>query len=415
MKRKLFFGAFIFTLVLAVLNPLFFYYQKCKIVVKTDDSYETFVFDVENKDVFMYINNDSPFPIGRPYSYGYDIPREYVYHDFGIVSVPFRTEVTDTQENSVLEKKIKFDNKNYHRYYSASIPLYLTDMSSKTSKESLIYCEIYTDTRVRPKETTICYGDKILRVTFERYHFDFDGDPFTGVLTEEQAIYLFEKYQGTLLNTKTDSVSEYRLEPEETESEYMRLLAEYEKEEADETLTPSEREDRYVFRKYVDGIPTYETVHITKTYSAIDLSSFYSAPITSEDMTEWDDEKITQKIDDVVNNTYEISGKGHGDIISINSSERYLAKAITGQRSVVSYVIAEFEDGEKSLMKTVTFLERAYVYDSYTLAAFITVQAVIMILSYVCIVFIPGFPENRKNAEADDNLPEETGSPVQKE
>ena len=79
----------------------------------------------------------------------------------------------------------------------------------------------------------------------------------------------------------------------------------------------------------------------------------------------------------------------YGKIVSIDSSERYLAKSFLGARGVVSNVIVEFENcEEKALIQTYTMLEIPFRCAYYTFVPYIIVQSVLSAVLIFLVVLI---------------------------
>ena len=384
MKKILLVMLLTVTAVLTVFNPICFTYQQCKIVIKPKKEYQTYILsDYESVADKEYRIEVDQFGIRSD-----RFARNTLYENYGIFSVPVNAGISPfvNEDLKPISKEFSLENISDTKEYMSAFELgNITDKASMSSKNNLLYGSSFTGKFYSYAKV---YNDRVFYISyaFEKENGKYtcngseliiDGKVFDSTLTEESARSIMEK----VIYTETDNISEYRSETIESECGYYI--------DGNESYGKSYI---YRFRKYVDGNPTYETVTVQfrnlLNYGTLGVYSTESAPITSEDIIELNDEKITRNIEELVNIAYNSGDKSHGNLTSIEIAERYLAKSLAGQRSVICNVKAEFEDGESALIETVTFLEDAYVYDNYPLVAFIFTQIVLVVFSAGCMFFM---------------------------
>lgn len=404
MKKIIIPLSLILTIILSAINPLIYRFQNrgYNIVdrVSIGVDYETQVLNEYSDFSLEIFSNAKYFPaypngvVRIPFINDWRSDDTKWHYSRYIEIGDFRLRIPkNIKYEPVREKSIQFENKEYKFSYNGQLTLDTFKFSSVPGVTPGKACITSWRRNWSPEDgenKLITWDDNIISLTVPI-------DPSLRMLenrdevTEQLAKEYFNKYAGTLIYTATDEHSEYRLSPENEDTPFRRLISEY-----NDTPTYSNRDTvSYYFRKYIDGTPSYETVKITfdfsNKYNAIlTIENTDSAPLLSSDVIDLYSNELTDVIEAEIEHFYLSKHEAiYGKIVSIDSSERYLAKSMLGARGVVSNVIVEFENcEEKALIQTYTMLESPFLYAYYTYIPYIIVQTVLSAAIIFLIVFI---------------------------
>ena len=393
MKKIIIPLSLILTIILSALNPLIYRIQnRGAYVVEVDSNTLRYYTHILNgySDFSLEIFNTRkyypPYPNGlyRTFFDGWQSVTNWQYLRYINIG-DFRLRIpTNIKYEPVREKTIQFENTEYTFSYNGDSRLNCF-ISAPGFSPSIAYIVSWNPEEGEDK--LITWNNNIISLTVPI-------DPALGELenrdeaTEQLAKEYFDKYAGTLIYTAVDEHSEYRLSSANEDTAFNRLISEYNDTLESDTIS-------YYFRKYIDGIPTYETLKITfdfhnKDATTVTIENSDSAPLLSTDVIDLYSDEITEAIKADIEDSYSNEEEAiYGKIVSIDSSERYLAKSFLGARGVVSNVIVEFENcEEKALIQTYTLLENTYLFAYYTFVPYIIVQSVLSAVLIFLVVLI---------------------------